>query len=125
MKYDLLAVGAAGFVGSVSRYLVYVWIGSRNTSSFPYTTLIVNLAGCFLIGAFSLLIERAVPQHRTLFLVGSVGFLGAFTTFSAFGLETLNLLRNQQPSLAIINALANVLFGIAAVWLGRILTAFL
>lgn len=123
MKNELLIVGTAGFLGSISRYLIGVWIGGRNSTAFPIATLLVNLVGCFLIGILSILVERSFPQHRSLYLFGSVGFLGAFTTFSAFGLETLQLLRNQQPSLAFANVIANVALGLVAVWAGRSLAS--
>lgn len=123
MKNELLIVGTAGFLGSISRYLIGVWIGGRNSTAFPIGTLLVNLVGCFLIGILSILVERSFPQHRSLYLFGSVGFLGAFTTFSAFGLETLQLLRNQQPSLAFANVIANVALGLVAVWAGRSLAS--
>ena len=123
MKNELLIVGTAGFLGSISRYLIGVWIGGRNSTAFPFATLLVNLVGCFLIGILSILVERSFPQHRSLYLFGSVGFLRAFTTFSAFGLETLQLLRNQQPSLAFANVIANVALGLVAVWAGRSLAS--
>jgi len=123
LKTDLLIVGLSGFCGSIARYCVYLWFGNRNLTSFPWATLAVNVLGCLLIGAIGALVERSVPNHRQLFLIGSVGFLGAFTTFSAFGFETLALLRNQQTSLALLNIGANVLIGISAVWLGRYLAS--
>lgn len=122
MKSDLLLVGAGGFAGSISRYLIYVWFTNRNLTSFPWATLLINVSGCLVIGIVSGLIERAVPQHRFLFLAGSVGFLGGFTTFSAFGLETLNLIKNQGVAIAFANVLASVVVGVLAVWIGRSLT---
>lgn len=119
MKYELVVIGLSGFLGSISRYLVYVWVGSRNLTTFPWATLFVNISGCLVIGFLSSIIERQVPYHRQLFLMGSVGFLGSFTTFSAFGLETLNLLRSQHIGLAILNIFANVIIGIAMAGLGR------
>ena len=116
---DLLIVGLSGFVGSIARYCVYLWVGNRNFVSFPWATLFVNILGCLLIGVIGTLIEQSVPYHRQLLLVGTIGFLGAFTTFSAFGFETLNLLRNQQMAVALVNVAANVTLGISAVWLGR------
>jgi fluoride exporter len=116
---ELLLVGIGGVAGSVSRYLVYVWFNAKEWNQFPWATLLINVAGCLLIGIIGGMIERSVPYHRSLYLMGSVGFLGAFTTFSAFGLETLSLIRVQGLVPAMLNILANVIIGLAAVWLGR------
>jgi len=121
MKIDLLIIGLSGFFGSIARYLVYVYFGPRDATSFPWGTFVVNVTGCLLIGIVGALIERSVPYHRHIYLVGSVGFLGAFTTFSAFGLETMSLLRNQQMLLGLINIGANLVFGFSAVLIGRLL----
>ncbi len=125
LKYDLLIVGLSGFFGAIARYSVYLWVGNRSFISFPWATLSVNIFGCLLIGVLGTLIEHEIPYHRQLLLVGSIGFLGAFTTFSAFGFETLTLLRNQQIVFALLNVMANVVFGISAVWLGRSLVLLL
>jgi CrcB protein len=115
----LLLVGAGSFLGGIARYalsgLVQRWAGA----GFPWGTLAVNVTGCFAIGAVLHLVEdRAMlgPDARV-FLV--VGILGGFTTFSAFGWETFELLRANQPGLALINAAGSVTAGLAAVWLGR------
>jgi CrcB protein len=115
----LLLVGAGSFLGGIARWtlsgLVHRWAGA----GFPWGTLAVNVAGCFAIGAVLHLVEdRALlgPDAR-LFLV--VGILGDFTTFSAFGWETFELLRSGQLGLAVLNAGGSVAGGLAAVWLGR------
>ena len=115
----LLLVGAGSFLGGIARYalsgLVQRWAGA----GFPWGTLAVNVTGCFAIGAVLHLVEdRAMlgPDARV-FLV--VGILGGFTTFSAFGWETFELLRANQPGLALVNAAGSVTAGLAAVWLGR------
>lgn len=119
MKLEILIVGVSGFFGSIARFLIYLWMNPRNSTSFPFATLLINLSGCFLIGIMGGLVERAVPFHRHFFLIGSVGFLGAFTTFSAFGYETFALLRAEQSLLAGANIAANVVLGLLVVWVGR------
>jgi CrcB protein len=117
----LVAVGGA--LGSVLRHLLGGLVPQRAGAIFPWGTLAVNLAGCFAIGLVSELAESRGamdPGTRALLMVG---LLGGFTTFSAFGNETLNLLRDGERLLAGFNVLANVVIGLAAVWLGRILTA--
>ena len=115
----LLLIGTGGFLGSVLRYLVSGSVQAASQSvAFPYGTLAVNVIGCFFIGFLSELAEsRSLfsPDTRA-FLV--VGILGGFTTFSAFGNETMNLLRDGERTLAMMNVGAQLLFGIGAVWLG-------
>jgi len=115
----LLLIGTGGFLGSVLRYLVSGSVQAASQSiAFPYGTLAVNVLGCFLIGFLSELAEsRSLfsPDTRA-FLV--VGILGGFTTFSAFGNETMSLLRDGERTLAMMNVGAQMLFGIGAVWLG-------
>ena len=92
----LLLIGTGGFIGSILRYLVSGSVQAASQSiAFPYGTLAVNVIGCFLIGFLSELAEtRSLfsPDTRA-FLI--VGILGGFTTFSAFGNETMNLIRDE------------------------------
>ncbi len=118
--FSIALVALGGAVGSVSRYLLGTWIQSASRSvDFPYGTLSVNLIGCFVIGFLSQLAEaRGVftPETRALVFIG---VLGGFTTFSSFGNDTLNLLRAGETLNALLNAGANVILGLALVWLGR------
>lgn len=115
---SLVALGGA--FGSVSRYLLGTWIQSASKSiDFPYGTLTVNLLGCFVIGLLSQLAEtRGVftPETRALVFIG---VLGGFTTFSSFGNDTINLLRDGETVNALANIGANVILGLALVWMGR------
>jgi CrcB protein len=116
-----LLVGAGGFLGSVLRYLVGGVIQSAAAgSSFPYGTLVVNVSGCFAIGLVSQLIEvqGAFGSAARAFLV--VGVLGGYTTFSAFGNETVNLMRDGQRVAAVMNGGGQVIVALCAVWLGRL-----
>jgi fluoride exporter len=117
----ILLVGIGGFLGSILRYLLggYAQQLSRSVS-FPYGTLAVNLLGCFVIGLLAELAEaRGVFSAESRALV-FVGLLGGFTTFSAFGNETMNLLRDGETLPALANVAAHVVIGLAAVWLGRV-----
>jgi CrcB protein len=115
---SLVALGGA--LGSVSRYLLGTWIQSASRSiDFPYGTLTVNLIGCFVIGFLSQLAETRgafTPESRALVFIG---VLGGFTTFSSFGNDTMNLLRDGETVNALVNVGANVILGLALVWLGR------
>jgi CrcB protein len=121
----LLFIGAGGFLGSVARYLVSGAVQTTMQSeTFPYGTLAVNVIGCFVIGAVSHLSEShgAFTADARAFIV--VGVLGGFTTFSAFGNETVNLLRDSETWLAWANVVASVAFCLTSVWAGRV-AAFL
>lgn len=115
---DILLVALGGGVGAVARYLITVWAVERIGPFFPYGTLIVNVAGCFLIGLFMALAADKVitnPQWR---LLAVSGFLGGLTTFSSFGYETVKLANEGEPIFAFYNVLLNCLIGLAATWLG-------
>ena len=118
--YSVLFAALGGAIGSVSRYILGTWTQSISQSiDFPYGTLTVNLIGCFVIGFLSQLAEsRGVftPESRALVFIG---ILGGFTTFSSFGNDTINLLRDGKTFNALANISANVIFGLILVWLGR------
>lgn len=115
---QLIAIAAGGALGAVLRYLgangVYALLGR----GFPYGTLFVNVLGSLLMGLLSVvLLERMNlgPEWRAGLLIG---LLGAFTTFSTFSIETLNLIEQGATFKAGLNMLASVLLCLAAVWLG-------
>jgi len=105
-------IGIGGGLGALARYGLAGLVQGRG-ATFPWGTLAVNVAGCFLIGA---LFERVSADARA-FVV--IGVLGGFTTFSAFGHETMELLRGGQAPLALANVALNVFLGLGAVLLGR------
>ena len=113
-----LANAAGGAVGALLRYWTSVAVHSRLGTAFPYGTLFVNILGSLLMGFLYIwLIERlaAGPALRAFLLIG---VLGAFTTFSAFSMETLNLIEAGQPGKALLNVLISVIVCIAAAGLG-------
>jgi CrcB protein len=118
----LFLAGLGGFIGSSLRYVVTGYVQQTSHSiSFPYGTLAVNLIGCFIIGFLSQLAEsRGVftAESRTFVFVG---LLGGFTTFSAFGNETMNLWRDGQNTFALANIAAHLVLGLGAVWISRAL----
>ena len=117
---SILLVALGGAMGSVSRYLLGTWIQSASRSiDFPYGTLTVNLIGCFVIGLLSQLAEaRGVFTSEARAFV-FIGILGGFTTFSSFGNDTINLVRDGETFNALANVGANVILGLTLVWLGR------
>ena len=117
---NILLVGFGGFIGSVLRYLVSGAVQqSMKRLDFPYGTLAVNLIGCFIIGALAQYGEArgAFSNESRAFIF--FGLLGGFTTFSSFGNDTVNLVRESFVMNALANVGANVALGLLAVWLGR------
>ena len=116
---DLLLVGAGGFVGAIARHAMGGWLMALATQPrFPYGTLAVNVLGCALIGVFAAFAEAIPPLNGPARLLLVTGLLGGFTTFSAFGLETLMMLRRGDTALAAGYVAASVVLGLAAVWIG-------
>lgn len=116
---QLIAVALGGSFGAVLRFLIssgiYHWLGR----GFPYGTLAVNIIGSFLIGLLTeaLVLQRIAisMEYRAAILVG---FLGSFTTFSTFSLETLYLLEQGNLYKALLNVLISVCTCVFVVWLG-------
>ncbi len=115
----LFFIGTGGFIGSILRYLLSGYAQQLSKSiQFPFGTLVVNLVGCALVGFLAELADhRGVisGEHRAFLMVG---LLGGFTTFSAFGNETMNLLRDGELLLACSNVVGHTVLGLAAVWAG-------
>ena len=89
-QWGLVALGGA--LGAMARHSVNLWMALASRSNFPYATLSVNAAGSLVAGMFFVLYTQAYPDNAGLRLFGAVGFLGAFTTFSAFSVDTMQLL---------------------------------
>ena len=119
---QILIVGVGGFVGAVTRYAVNGAVQRRfppGTLALPLATLVVNVAGCFAIGVLMALVAEKHLLSRNAQLLLATGFLGSLTTFSAFGYETVELLRGHEIRFAAWNVGTNLVLGLAAVWLGR------
>ncbi len=115
---ELAAIAIGGALGAVSRYfavgLVTDWLGK----SFPFGTMAVNITGSFLIGVMYILVVQklhAMPELRAILVVG---FLGSFTTFSTFSLETFSLIEQGNLSQAGLYTLSSLVMGVLAVWAG-------
>lgn len=113
-------VGIGGALGSVLRFWVGSYVGGRLGSRFPYGTFAVNVTGSFLIGmVFTVLAEKVDWSTNWLYLV-PIGFIGGYTTFSAFEYETFRLFQDGQILTAGLNVILSVIVGFIGVWVGAI-----
>lgn len=111
-------VGLGGCLGAIARYAVGGWVHRWYDGTFPLGTLVINVLGCLVLGVLMALVEegRGVSPQVRLFV--GVGICGAFTTFSTFGYETVQLMGKGTFAPAVANVVASVLCGLVAVWLG-------
>jgi CrcB protein len=110
----ILLVAAGGALGSVLRYLASLGFAAANLARWPFATWTVNVLGSFALG----LVMTALPHPSVLRLALTTGVLGGFTTYSAFNLETVDLLRQDGPSIGLGYVVATVVGGLLAGFLG-------
>jgi fluoride exporter len=116
VTYLYIVAGAA--VGAPLRYFLGSRVQERTAGAFPWGTLVVNVSGCLLIGFILAVAESRGSLGREARLLLVTGFLGSYTTFSAFGWETYSLARADDLAKAALNVAASVVVGLAAVWAG-------
>ncbi len=120
MEMKIIYIGLGGFIGAVLRYWISGWVYHLVGTDFPYGTLAVNIAGAFLLGLF-----MGVALHSSINTalrnVIAIGMLGAFTTFSTFSYETLQLLQHGELWRGTLNIIISVVAGLVAVWLGMVM----
>ena len=119
----LLLVALGGAIGSVARYTTVLKVNTLWASAFPWGTFTVNVLGCLIIGFFAGLAEHFDLITTDARLLLFTGLMGGFTTFSAFGLETMQLARKGELLIASSYVLGSVALGLVALWLGFMLTA--
>lgn len=113
----ILFIAFGGAIGAVMRYIVTGVVYRFSSPVFPWGTLFVNSMGCFLIGLLSGVFERKIisTNMKDFLLIGTIG---AFTTFSTYAFETINLLKENELKLACMNIVLNNLVGILFVIAG-------
>jgi len=118
MIKNFLIVGLGGASGSMLRYAVQKIFQVQIAAAFPTGTLLVNIAGCFLIGILWSLVSRSLTWNDEMKLLLMTGFCGGFTTFSAFTLEGIGLLKENKAALFFIYLTASVVGGLLATFIG-------
>ncbi|WHY66522.1 fluoride efflux transporter CrcB [Neobacillus sp. SuZ13] len=115
----MLFVGIGGIFGAILRFQLGKWITSKTTYKFPLATWIINISGSFVLGLLAVVHQgEGIPDW--LWLLGGTGFLGAYTTFSTFGYETIQMLQKREIKHAVFYVSTSVLLGILFAWIGSI-----
>ena len=120
-----IAVSFGAIAGALCRYYLTLWCSDRFGLDFPYGTFVINISGCVLMGVISTLAlppTQLAPETRLLL---TTGFLGAYTTFSTYGLDSLNLWRMQHWKVALGYWLGSPALGFVGVQLGVMLGQWL
>lgn len=122
MIKNILLVGLGGGIGSIARYLSQRWFAANYTHSFPWGTFAVNIIGCFLIGLFWGFSFKSFESNENWKLFLMTGLCGGFTTFSAFTLEGVGLIKEQKLALFFSYLAASVVLGLLATYIGMKIT---
>ena len=114
----IISIAVGGGIGAVGRYLVMEGVNYWLGQDFPYSTLIVNVAGSFVIGLLfgALVITWSPSAELRGFLI--IGFLGSFTTFSAFSLDVITLIQQGEFLSALLYIIVSVIFSVLALFAG-------
>lgn len=112
----MIAVGGAA--GALARYQVAAMIQARVPAGFPWGTFVVNVSGCFVMGAVMTLLTDRLGAHANWRYLVAVGFIGAYTTFSTFEFETFRAVSERAFFIGVANVVASVVVGYVALWAG-------
>jgi fluoride exporter len=118
-RYLMIAIGGAA--GAIARYQVAAMVQARVAAGFPWGTFVVNMSGCFVMGVVMTLLTERVSDPNWRYLI-PIGFIGAYTTFSTFELETFRAVSDRAFTIAVANVLASVVVGYLALWMGVVVT---
>lgn len=116
-----IAISLGAIAGALSRYYLTLWFAQR-FGTLLYGTFVINLTGCLGMGVFvTLVLERWVSLPSEVRLLVTVGFLGSYTTFSTYALDTVNLIKGGSSSLALLYWSSSALLGLISLELGCVL----
>jgi fluoride exporter len=117
-----IAISLGAIAGALSRYYLTLWFAQRFGTAFPYGTFFINITGCFGMGFFATFaLDRVAIVSPEVRLLVATGFLGAYTTFSTYGLDTINLLRDKAYVATGFYWAGSAILGIIGLQLGVVL----
>lgn len=117
-----IAIGLGAIAGALSRYYLGLWLTHWLGTAFPYSTLFINLTGCFGMGLLAALFLQFNRLHPDLRLLLTTGFLGSYTTFSSYTLDTARLVQQQTLDLGLLYWVGSAGLGLVSLYLGMRLT---
>jgi CrcB protein len=117
----ILFIGIGGFLGANLRFFISNWAMEKWGPAFPFGTFVINITGSFIIGLFVTLATEKFVLEPELRLMIITGFLGAYTTFSTFALESAELILNGSRNLGLVNLLGSCFIGLIACFAGIML----
>ena len=118
---EIILVGTGGFIGAALRYITSTWFSQFSRYGFPLGTFAVNFIGCILLGIF---VGMGVGETTSLPVreFAAIGILGGFTTFSAFGLESFEMLKAGQLAMSLFYIMGSMVLGLSGIGLGILVT---
>ncbi len=120
------AISLGAIAGALSRYFISLWFTQLFGTEFPYSTLIVNVSGCFVMGFFTTLtLGPLITIHPDIRLLVTTGFLGSYTTFSTYELDEAKLFQENNLEIYLVYYLISAFFGLISLLLGNALAEFL
>ncbi|PKM82319.1 MAG: fluoride efflux transporter CrcB [Firmicutes bacterium HGW-Firmicutes-14] len=122
---EYLYIGIGGIFGAVTRYGLSKWIGQRWRGDFPLATFCINITGSFILGVLVVVFSKAGSGAAGFKNFATAGFLGAYTTYSTFAYEIVNLVENGERGTALKYLLASIIVGLMAAFLGISLAEYL
>ncbi|MEH1970135.1 fluoride efflux transporter CrcB [Nostoc sp.] len=121
-----IGISLGAIAGALSRYYLGLWFTELFGTEFPYSTLIVNVSGCFVMGFFTTLaLGRLIAIHPDIRLLVTTGFLGSYTTFSTYELDTAALLQQRSLKIDLIYWFSSAFFALFSLLLGNALADFI
>ncbi|NLI91779.1 MAG: fluoride efflux transporter CrcB [Peptococcaceae bacterium] len=115
---SIFSIAIGGALGAIARYGLGIWISGKWIHYFPLHTFLINISGAFLLGLFNTLFLDKLTLSPEMRLAMTVGFLGAFTTFSTFGYETVMLIKDGNIITAGLYTISSIIVGFLGVFLG-------
>lgn len=122
---EYLFVGIGGALGALARYAVGIWVGGWWKKSFPAATFFVNLTGSFLMGFLTGFLNQTGLQWNHFKSMATIGFLGAYTTYSTFAFEVINLTHEHKAGIAVLYLLGSLVCGLLMAFTGFWLAALI